>query len=987
MEHEDAAVDSQLAVSLGAYFTAERVARAHFTDRDFAQISHLLKQENRVSWSSVPRLYTVLRHIEQLMALETFLQHGLTDMWFPFTIAQLPDTMLEHHKKNFIETQHIVVTKGFGFENSRVTEHLHFKKGDELPFILGKTLGKGGYGRVREAHSLSTGRAYALKTFRRSKAKRDVESFLTESQVLRRIKHHHCVELVMSYTDPKNHGLLMSPVADCNLATFFDLFTGDAVHKQRLQRFFGCLAHGLSYLHRIKIRHRDIKPANILVKGSEVYLADFGVSLDWENLSRSTTTADAAKTWMYCAPEVADYRARNSGSDIWSLGCVFLEMLAVLQGLTVQQLQDEMKVRSGRPRYYENADFAIARIEKLGENGNEQYQEVVKWVRAMLATDPKSRVSAEFLFLTIIKYQEAIGSNAKMINFCGDCCSDGMESSSESESEAYSDTDELDVGLDSASKANSTIIFASSSLSMSLENESKHAEDGLQLREDDATMSTNFVQTKDKRYPAKYESQNTVIKKATDAAHSTQTNEFRPENVIINAYPKAHSEHLTVNEIPEIVMMPQEQVESEQYSRNIDASQPNFRKMKVHLTSSYEQNGTPEVQLQHSKVNEIPESITRPREQPKAEQPSEPYQAPSRENVIQEIPELEDMIGMNVDGRTVRQDLIREVKDRHTPWGFLRIRTMPRLVIDDWESPVKLLEAFRLNGHFMMELKYQSYPHYELILKPTLRPLVPLLILYLRNEYCWLQKNRERENATNFASAELGMVMRGSWRGLKVQKDILKLLIGAAGALLPDTSRRSSQGALLDAIASGHIAVVEAVVKIDTGLMSSSSFYCMAIKTASQRGRSMIVEDLIGARAKFHTLKYPSQWHFEEPAAEASKCGHISVIKVLLRYGLDIDAGSGKDRWRMIHHATNNGHTKLVKYLLSKGANPTIGPLLRLENTPLNLAKGSGNADLVEILEKAVIKWKKNHPEEKGDQTFSKRFLSAIRKRSNGLGI
>lgn len=403
-------------------------------------------------------------------------------------------------------------TKGFGFENSRATEHLHFNRGDELPFILGKTLGKGGYGRVREAHSLSTGRAYALKTFRRSKAKRDVESFLTESQVLRRIKHHHCVELVMSYTDPKNHGLLMSPVADCNLATFFDLFTGDAVHKQRLQRFFGCLAHGLSYLHRIKIRHRDIKPANILVKGSEVYLADFGVSLDWENLSRSTTTADAAKTWMYCAPEVADFRARNSASDIWSLGCVFLETLAVLQGLAVQQLQDEMKAQSGRPRYYENAEFAIARIEKLGDNGNEQYQEVVKWVRAMLATDPKSRVSAELLFLTIVKSQDETGSKVEVINFCGDCCSYSTESSSDSESEANSDTDELGVGLNSASRTNSTIFFASNSPWIPPGHVSTRAE-GLLLREDDATMSTNFVQAMDQGSGELHESQVTFIKK------------------------------------------------------------------------------------------------------------------------------------------------------------------------------------------------------------------------------------------------------------------------------------------------------------------------------------------------------------------------------------------------------------------------------------------------------------------------------------------
>ncbi|KAF2035712.1 kinase-like protein, partial [Setomelanomma holmii] len=161
---------------------------------------------------------------------------------------------------------------------------------------------------------------------------------MTELQILQRISHHHCIELVASYTDPRFFGLLMSPVADCNLSIFYKDVLGSEENKTILRRFFGCLAHALSFLHQSKIRHRDIKPENILVKGSEVYLADFGISLDWENLTRSTTTADSAKTWTYCAPEVANQQKRNSSSDIWSLGCVFLEMLTTLKDLPVQDL-------------------------------------------------------------------------------------------------------------------------------------------------------------------------------------------------------------------------------------------------------------------------------------------------------------------------------------------------------------------------------------------------------------------------------------------------------------------------------------------------------------------------------------------------------------------------------------------------------------------------------------------------------------------------
>ena len=88
----------------------------------------------------------------------------------------------------------------------------------------------------------------------------------------------------------------MSPVADCNLATYYSLAAGSPDKLSLLKAFFGCLANALQYLHASQIRHRDIKPQNILVHGTRVLFADFGIALDWVDLGRSTTTEDSGKT-------------------------------------------------------------------------------------------------------------------------------------------------------------------------------------------------------------------------------------------------------------------------------------------------------------------------------------------------------------------------------------------------------------------------------------------------------------------------------------------------------------------------------------------------------------------------------------------------------------------------------------------------------------------------------------------------------------------
>jgi len=99
------------------------------------------------------------------------------------------------------------------------------------------------------------------------------------------------------------------------------------------------LLEGLAYLHESGIIHRDIKPENILLDHNGVIkYVDFGaakvIARQGKTLINASSTAVANKnksmtgTPMYMSPEVikGENPGRAGAVDIWSLGCVILEM-------------------------------------------------------------------------------------------------------------------------------------------------------------------------------------------------------------------------------------------------------------------------------------------------------------------------------------------------------------------------------------------------------------------------------------------------------------------------------------------------------------------------------------------------------------------------------------------------------------------------------------------------------------------------------------
>jgi serine/threonine protein kinase len=64
-----------------------------------------------------------------------------------------------------------------------------------------------------------------------------------------------------------------------------------------------------------------------LIKRGVVYIADFGLAYNWTEESKSKTEGIAgAMSLDYVAPEVFEEKGRRSSADMWSPGCIFLDM-------------------------------------------------------------------------------------------------------------------------------------------------------------------------------------------------------------------------------------------------------------------------------------------------------------------------------------------------------------------------------------------------------------------------------------------------------------------------------------------------------------------------------------------------------------------------------------------------------------------------------------------------------------------------------------
>ncbi|XP_074779489.1 serine/threonine kinase-like domain-containing protein STKLD1 [Athene noctua] len=91
-------------------------------------------------------------------------------------------------------------------------------------------------------------------------------------------------------------------------------------------KFLGQMVDALLCIHRQNIFHRNLKPSNILVTGEASFmLSDFSTeTLMTDEMKWKIRVEESSKAWM--APEAVGFSFTEK-SDIWSLGCILLDMM------------------------------------------------------------------------------------------------------------------------------------------------------------------------------------------------------------------------------------------------------------------------------------------------------------------------------------------------------------------------------------------------------------------------------------------------------------------------------------------------------------------------------------------------------------------------------------------------------------------------------------------------------------------------------------
>jgi hypothetical protein len=99
---------------------------------------------------------------------------------------------------------------------------------------------------------------------------------------------------------------------------------------------------GIEVIHAYSAIHRDIKPSNVFIgEGQILKIGDFGIAKILEH------TGDLAKTTIgtptYASPEVAQGKPYSFKADIWSLGCLLYEMLALRRPFEADEIPDILR--------------------------------------------------------------------------------------------------------------------------------------------------------------------------------------------------------------------------------------------------------------------------------------------------------------------------------------------------------------------------------------------------------------------------------------------------------------------------------------------------------------------------------------------------------------------------------------------------------------------------------------------------------------------
>ncbi|XAR57927.1 Mitogen-activated protein kinase [Bertholletia excelsa] len=200
----------------------------------------------------------------------------------------------------------------------------------DTKYVPIKPIGRGAYGVVCSSINRETNEKVAIKKINNVFGNRiDALRTLRELKLLRHIQHENVIALKdvmlpihrMSFKDV----YLVYELMDTDLHQIIK--SSQPLTNDHCKYFLFQLLRGLKYLHSANVLHRDLKPGNLLVNANcELKICDFGLART--SCDNGQFMTEYVVTRWYRAPELL-LCCDNYGSsiDIWSVGCIFAEIL------------------------------------------------------------------------------------------------------------------------------------------------------------------------------------------------------------------------------------------------------------------------------------------------------------------------------------------------------------------------------------------------------------------------------------------------------------------------------------------------------------------------------------------------------------------------------------------------------------------------------------------------------------------------------------
>lgn len=195
------------------------------------------------------------------------------------------------------------------------------------PYKVDKELGSGAMGAVYRAIHQETGERVAVKVISVGLAtnKAAVDRFKREVTILKQFDHPNIARFVTNGRIGNTPFFIMEFLEGESLDHV--MARRGRISWEELVPIGTQLCAGLEHAHHKGIIHRDLKPSNLMIlKDGTVKLTDFGIAKD-DDATALTAANSTLGTAAYMSPEQCHGRDLTPKSDLYSMGCMFYELI------------------------------------------------------------------------------------------------------------------------------------------------------------------------------------------------------------------------------------------------------------------------------------------------------------------------------------------------------------------------------------------------------------------------------------------------------------------------------------------------------------------------------------------------------------------------------------------------------------------------------------------------------------------------------------